>query len=136
MVFLRFSAGFCCPVLCRQSFFTKWQNITWNLAKFWISCFALHILLYWIFFQSMLDMIACIEMVFCYQNCSSQRWRPRICQIFEITRTIYSNSERSEQNAILTCSWRFLISNRYSNWKKLLGFRNMQEKLENKFSLR
>ena len=26
-----------------------------------------------------------------------QSWRPRICKIFEITRTIYSNSERSEQ---------------------------------------
>ena len=43
---------------------------------------------------------------------------------FEITRTIYSNSERSEQFLVteyLTCSWRFLIS---------LRFRNMQEKLE------
>ena len=35
----------------------------------------------------------------------------------------------------LTCSWRFLISKnleqllRNSNWKKILGFRNMQEKL-------
>ena len=37
------------------------------------------------------------------------------------------------QNAFLTCSWRFLISNRlensYSNWKKALGFRNMQENI-------
>ena len=36
-------------------------------------------------------------------------------EIFEITRTIYSNSERSEQflkqNAPLTYSWRFLRSN-------------------------
>ena len=39
------------------------------------------------------------------KNCSSDRektfeirdWRPRICKIFEITRTIYSNSERPEQ---------------------------------------
>ena len=34
----------------------------------------------------------------------------------------------------LTCSWKFLISNKLEqlelNWKKLLGFRNMQEKLE------
>ena len=45
-------------------------------------------------------------MVFCYQNCSDllwektfeiRSWRPRIRKIFEITRTIYSNSERSEQ---------------------------------------
>ena len=41
-------------------------------------------------------------MVFCFQNCSSDRenirgWRPRICKRFDITGTIYSNSERSEQ---------------------------------------
>ena len=57
----------------------------------------------------------------------------RICKIFEITGTIHSNSERSEQN--LTCSWRFLISNKLEQLKlileKILGFRNMQEKLEN-----
>ena len=54
--------------------------------------------------------------------------------------TIYSNSERSEHflvmNAFLTCSWRFLISNKLEQLefelkKKILGFRNMQEKLEN-----
>ena len=69
-------------------------------------------------------------------------WRPRIGKTFEITRTVYSNSERSEQflkqNAFLTCSWRFLRSNKWeqleSNWKKLLGFRNMQEKLEKTIS--
>ena len=33
-------------------------------------------------------------------------WRPRICKIFEITRTIYSNSERSEQ--FLVKGWFFL----------------------------
>ena len=37
--------------------------------------------------------------------------------MFEITRTIYSNSERSEQFLVTEC----------------LGFRNMQEKLENIF---
>ena len=43
-----------------------------------------------------------IHMVFSYQNCSSetseiQGWKPRISKKFEITRTIYSNSARSEQ---------------------------------------
>ena len=61
-------------------------------------------------------MVSCWHstMVFCYQNCSNllwekncssdqektfeiRGWRPRICKIFEITRTIYSNCERSEQ---------------------------------------
>ena len=58
-----------------------------------------------------------------------QSWRPRICKIFEIIRTIYSNSKRSEQflvtKCFLTCSWRFLISN------KLEQFKFKWEKLEN-----
>ena len=39
------------------------------------------------------------EMVFCYQNCSDLLWEKIVLvieKIFEITRTIYSNSERSE----------------------------------------
>ena len=39
------------------------------------------------------------KMVFCYQNCSELLWEKNgldFCKIFEITRTIYSNSERSE----------------------------------------
>ena len=43
-------------------------------------------------------------------------WKPRICKNFEMTRTIYSNSESSEEYLVtecfLTCSWRFLMSNR------------------------
>ena len=40
-----------------------------------------------------------------------------------------------KQNVFLTCSWRVLRSNRLkkkynSNWRKILGFRNMQKKLE------
>ena len=55
-----------------------------------------------------------------------------------IIRTIYSNSERSEQGLVteffLTCALRFLISNKSGELEfkleKLLGFRNLQEKLE------
>ena len=96
------------------------------------------------------------KMVLCYQNCSDlvweknvlviektfeiRGWRLRTCKFFEITWTIYSNSERSElilvTECFLTCSWRFLMSNRleqsYFKLKKILGFRNMQEKLEKK----
>ena len=58
------------------------------------------------------------------KNCSSDKenffeirgWRLRICKIFESTWTIYSNRESSEQilvtECFLTCSWRFLISNK------------------------
>ena len=38
-----------------------------------------------------------LKMVFCYQNCSVRKNWPRICKIFEITRTIYSNGTRSKQ---------------------------------------
>ena len=51
-----------------------------------------------------------------------------------------SNSERSEQFLVTEClffsfvlgSFSYLVNknNSNSNWKKLLGFRNMQEKLE------
>ena len=45
------------------------------------------------------------------KNCSSDQektfeirgWRPRICKIFEITRLIYSNCERSEQFLVTEC---------------------------------
>ena len=62
-------------------------------------------------------------MVICYQDFSDllwekivlvmekNFWNSRICKIFEITRTIYSNSQRSEQflkqNVFLTCYWMF-----------------------------
>ena len=39
-------------------------------------------------------------------------WRPRILKHFEITRTIYLSSERSE-----TCFWRFLRSNIVEQFK-------------------
>ena len=91
------------------------------------------------------------EMVFCYQNCSDllwekncssdreklfeiRGWRPRICKFFEITRTIYSNSERSEQfleqKNFLTCYWSLVLNNlriRTNNW----DVENYRNKLEN-----
>ena len=84
-------------------------------------------------------------LVFCYQNCSDLLWENIVlvieknCKIFENTKTIYSNSERSEQflvtECFLTSSWRFLRSNKLEQLEfileKILGFRNMQEKLEN-----
>ena len=55
--------------------------------------------------------------------------RPRIYKNFEITKTIYLNSEMSvqflKQNAFWTCSWMFLRPIRIQ-----LGIRNIQKKLE------
>ena len=65
------------------------------------------------------------EMVFCYQNYSDllwvklfywwrktfeiRGWRLRICKIFGITRTIYSNSERSEQIFVTECFFNLFL---------------------------
>ena len=73
-----------------------------------------------------------------YQNCSDQLWekivlvikktfeiqgcRLRICKMFEITRTIYSNSERSEQFLVTECFFYlflFLVFNKLEQ----LGFK-------------
>ena len=64
-------------------------------------------------------------LVFCYQNCSDllwekivlaieknfeiRGWRPRICKIFEITRTIYSNSERSAWFLVTECFFNLFL---------------------------
>jgi len=66
-----------------------------------------------------------------------------------LNKTIYSNSERSEQFLVTECFFnlKFLVPGgfsdlknrtiiRNSNWKKLLGFRNLQEKLEKYVSQR
>ena len=53
-----------------------------------------------------------IVLTYCEKHFEIRGWRPRICKIFEITRTIYSKSERSEQFLKqIACSCRFLISN-------------------------
>ena len=64
-------------------------------------------------------------MVFCYQNCSDLLWekivlaldktfwssrlKAKNLQIFEITRTIYSNCERSEQILVTKCFFNLLL---------------------------
>ena len=79
------------------------------------------------------------------KNCSSdlrttyeiRGWRLRICKIFEITRTIYLNGERSDQffkqNFFFTCSWRFLRSNLLEQLKfkleKIIGIQKSAGKV-------
>ena len=67
-----------------------------------------------------------------------QGWRPWIWNIFEITRTLYSTSEKSKQslkqNSFFTCSWRCLRSNALK-LEKMLAFRNLQEKHEKNFTM-
>ena len=60
--------------------------------------------------------------------------------MFEIIRTIYSNSERSETVTECVFFYFFLKVSQIMNYKiriqigkKILWFRNMQEKIENRF---
>ena len=64
-----------------------------------------------------------VKKVFCYQKLfwpfTVWKFSPfslEFQKFFSITRTIFSHSERSEQflltECFLTCSWRFLISNK------------------------
>ena len=75
-----------------------------------------------------------VEMVFCYQNCSDLLWEKivlvneKIFKDFEITRTICSNSGRSEQFLVTEC---FFLTCYLGKLEFNLGFRNMPEKLEN-----
>ena len=52
--------------------------------------------------------------------------------------TVKGQNNSWQQNAFLTCSWRFLRSNKLEQLEfkleKLLGFRNMQENLEKTLS--
>ena len=52
----------------------------------------------------------------------------------EFPKTVKCQNNFWLQNAFLTCSWRFLRNNKLEQLEfkleKLLGFRNMQEKLE------
>ena len=67
------------------------------------------------------------------KKCSSDREKllkfeaegPRICKNFEITRTIYSNSDRSEQFLVTE----YFFSNLNYNCSTFLDVRNLQEQV-------
>ena len=67
---------------------------------------------------------------------------PRICKIFrsieQYIQTVKGqNNIWHKQNAFLTCSWRFLIPNKFEQLEfkleKNIGIRNMHEKLEKNY---
>ena len=57
------------------------------------------------------------EMVFCYQNCSNDQekkieirgWWQELAKKFEITRSIYSNNERSEHFLVTECFFNLFL---------------------------
>ena len=65
------------------------------------------------YFVSKIVFTNCEKKLFSWSRKSFEirNWRPRICNIFETTRIIYSNNEILKQNPFLTYSWRFLKSN-------------------------
>ena len=79
------------------------------------------------------------------KTCSSDREKPLKFSTFslEFEKILRSQEQfiqtvKGNNRMLLTCSWRFLISNKLEvlelRLNELLGFRNMQGKLENKFS--
>ena len=87
-----------------------------------------------------------LTLVFCYKNCSDLPWeknvlvieknfwnsRPRICKIFEIIRTIYSNSERSDNFLTFPACFSIpiIFSNFDFNCSNLSGMINLQEQVK------
>ena len=57
---------------------------------------------------------------FFYHNCSSDR---EICKNFEITKAIYSNSERSEQFLVTECFFNLFLEVLRSNKLEQLAFK-------------
>ena len=65
-------------------------------------------------------------MAFCYQNCSELLWEKNgldFCKIFEITRTSYSNCERSEQFLVTECFLNLFLEVSQSNELEKLIFK-------------
>ena len=63
-------------------------------------------------------------MVFCYQNCSEILWE----EIVLVKKSLKFEAEGRDFAKFLRSLEQFIQTN--TNWKNLLGFRNMQEKLE------
>ena len=107
-----------CKIVCLTVFFNFFTKYTFDFRTFPVWMIGKHIMI-------------THGMVFCYWNRSDllwekivlvveknfgiQDWRPIICKIFEITRTIYSNSERPEQFLVKECFFDLLLEVSRSN---------------------
>ena len=124
-------------VICRSLIVSLWYGFTMSLPKVWVLFLFLNT--WYLTCQKWFTTLTCPWwktkwratwkcswevniLVFCYQNCSDllwekivlviektfeiQGWRPRICKI---TRTIYSNSERSEQFLVTECFFNLFL---------------------------
>ena len=102
-----------------QQFFQSFAHCDFHLR--WFTCplvFGFWLLSHVIYLQAE-------KMVFCYQNCSDLMWEKIVLVIektlqfenFDITWTIHSNSERSEQFLVTECFFNFLeIFQISKNW--------------------
>ena len=83
--------------------FTIWCNI--DFPK--ISCCGAEI---W-YFVTKIVLTYCKKKLFYWSRKTFEirGWRPRIFKIFEITRTIFSNSERSEQFLVTECFFNLFL---------------------------
>ena len=113
---LIFISGLQQVVTLHQGKFGKFLLISLYIVKKlvrnqkWIMSCSLFLVMYYL--KKMVKLASWLEMVFCYQNCSDLLWEkivPVIEKIFEITRTIYSNSERSEQLFVTECFFNLFL---------------------------
>ena len=91
-------------------FSAKITKIWWNLISTYVIVDFLHI--YSKLLRSAIPVQCNWKMVFCHQNCSELLWEKIVLvieKIFEITRTIYSNSERSEQFLVTECFFNIFL---------------------------
>ena len=63
------------------------------------------------YFVTKIVLTFCVKKLFKWsrKTLEIRGWRPRGCKMFEITRTIYSNSERSEQFLVTECFFNLFL---------------------------
>ena len=75
------------------------------------------------YFVTKIVLTYCKKKLWSRESFEIRGWRPRICKIFEITRTIYSNSERSEQFLVTECFFNLFLEFLRSNKLEQLEFK-------------
>ena len=93
-----------------EHFFLTWvQNNSRNQIRFLFS-FDYFKMKKW-YFVTKIVLTCCEKKLFYWSRKTFEMrgWRPRIWKSFEITRTIYSNSERSEQFLVTECFFELFL---------------------------
>jgi hypothetical protein len=117
-----------------------WQGFCINKSIFTYGLLYDLLHFFWHVLLVMDDRFIQWEMVFCYQNCSDLLWEKNVLLIKknfwkleakflrslkQFIQTVKGQNKFSEQNAFLTCFWRFLISNKLKQLEFKLKTKNI-----------